>query len=156
MQVEAIGRNEQLSTLKPGQCFFFDSSSGMRLGILTRDGAQKAFLVLAKADDNRSPWIITGNLASNLVVIDDVRIRTDWTSLAFGAATDLGQITSSGGNFYMRAALRKMETVTINLASGILEDPPPVGPIFHYTRWSAGIVRDNKWLSLIEFPFVEV
>ncbi|QOZ65893.1 hypothetical protein [Bradyrhizobium arachidis] len=104
------------------------------------------------AGDGRSPWVITGGLSQNLLVVDDIRIRTDAASLAFGAAIELGEITSVGGNFYLRAALRKMETVTINIGSGRLEDPPPLGPIFHYTRWSAGVVRDKP---LIEFPFAK-
>ncbi|MET4153507.1 hypothetical protein [Bradyrhizobium sp. RT7b] len=153
MQVETIGRAEQLSNLNPGQCFFLESRHGPQFGLLTQDGNHKALAVFAKPDDDRGPWVITGGLPQNLLVIDDVRIRTDWTSLAFGAAHELGAITSAAGNFYMRAALRKIETVTINLASGMLEDPPSVGPIFHYTRWSAGIVRDNKWMPIVEFPF---
>lgn len=153
MQVEAIGRGEPISSLQPGQCCFFDSSRGLQFGMLTQDGNQKALLVFAQADDGRSPWVITGGLPTNVLVINDVQVRTDWKSAALGAAMELGQITSSAGSFYMRAALRRVETVTINVGSGMLEDPAPLGAIFHYTRWSVGFVRDGKWLSIVDFPF---
>ncbi|RTE88353.1 hypothetical protein D6B98_36485 [Bradyrhizobium sp. LVM 105] len=155
MQVDTIGRPEQLSNVQPGECIFFDSSNGMRFGMLTKDGNQKGFLVFAKSDDGRAPWVITGGLPQNVLVVDKVQIRADWTSAAISAASQIGEITSAAGNFYMRAALRKMETVSINLASGLLDDPPSLGPIFHYARWSAGLVRDGKWLSLVEFPFTK-
>ncbi|WP_426433789.1 hypothetical protein [Bradyrhizobium genosp. P] len=154
MDVEAIGRPEQLANLRSGQCFFFDSGYGPRLGMLSQDESNNGFLVFGKPDeDDRGPWVITGGLPQTLLVVDDIRIRTDWTSLESGAAVDLGSITSAAGSFYMRAALRGIETATINLVSGLLEQIPSSGAVFHYTRWGAGIIRDNKWLSLVEFPF---
>jgi hypothetical protein len=152
MQVETLGRPEQVSNLQPGQCFFFDSGDGIQFGMLTKDAARPGFLIFARSAD-RTPWVVTGGLPQNVLALPDVKIRTHSTSLGFGAASALGEITSAGGNFYLRAALRKMETVTINLRSGLLEDPPPLGPIVHYSKWSAGVATSNEWQPLIEFPF---
>lgn len=73
MQVDVLGRPEQLNNVQPGESFFFDSSIGMRFGMLTKDGNQKGFLVFAVSNDDRAPWVITGGGPQNLLVVDNVR-----------------------------------------------------------------------------------
>jgi hypothetical protein len=97
--------------------------------------------------------VITGGLPHSVLVIDDIRINTDWTSVAFGKASQLGAITNVGGQFYMRAAFQKLDVVSVNILTGLPEDPPSSKPVCHYARWTAGVLRDKKWLPLVEFPF---
>jgi hypothetical protein len=143
MIVDALGTLSRSSDINPGSCFFFDSGNGRRFGLLTEDTGHRGILILSNQDVERAPWIATGPLPSTMVAVPDVRIRTDWTSLTFGSAPELGEIARSCNSLYMRAALRKLEIVTINLGSGMLEDHPQTGSLVHFTRWTAGIINGN-------------
>jgi hypothetical protein len=97
--------------------------------------------------------VTTDQIPSSVLVVPNVQIRTDWTSIAFGAAAEIGAITRVDGGFYMEAAFRKAETLTINLTSGELANLPQSGLTVHFTRWTAGIEKHGQWLPLVEFPF---
>jgi hypothetical protein len=154
MRVESIGLATQLSKLNPGQCFLFEASDGLRWGMLTKDeNHHQAILVFAHSKDDRNPWVVAGGLPQTVFLVPDVNIKTEWTSLSLGSAAELGALTSAAGNFYIRAAFQKAQTVVINITNGMTEDPPQSGPTVHFTRWTAGIGQHDKWKPLFEFPF---
>jgi hypothetical protein len=63
---------------------------------------------------------------------------------------------SAGGNFYMSAALRWLESITINVQTDLIEKPPQTGAFVHYPRWSAVVFAHDEWFSIFEFRRVGV
>jgi hypothetical protein len=153
MIVESIGSEVQSSTLNSGDCFLFNADRPRLAMLTTDDHGHKATLILSDDGERRVPWVHTNALPKTVFAVPNALIRPDWSTLAFGTASELGAITSTAGGFYLRSAFQKVHVVVINLNSGVTEDPPASSSVLHFTRWSAGIVfRDNEWLPLAGFP----
>lgn len=152
MLVEAVGTPVAVSALQPGQCFFFGRDGIAAFAILSTDGqGHNAAAVFSHEEGERTPWIAIGGLPSTVLLVDGAIIRPNLSSLTFGEASlPLGAITNAGGSFYMSAALRRIETVTINLQTGMMERPPQTGASVHFPSWSVGIFHRDEWLCIFE------
>ncbi|RXG96365.1 hypothetical protein [Bradyrhizobium zhanjiangense] len=157
MYVEAIGVLAGQSELNAGDCFFFDDRGRTIFAICTKEGEgrHKAAVVFSREGGDRLPWIATGGLPHTVLRTQILQIRTDPSSLAFGNSLPLGHVIVAGGAFYIAAAFRKIDTVTINLSTGITEELPLTGVFVSFSRWSAGIVDGDRWIPVFNFPLPE-
>lgn len=156
MHVEVIGQSGRLSDLEAGQCFFFESRGKTTFAIYTVDEhGHKAALVFSREGGDRLPWVAVGGLPQTVLVVQGAQIRTDPSSLAFSSSLPLGHVIVAGGRSYVGAALRKIDTVTVNVETGMTEDIPHTGMFVHFGRWSVGIPDGPRWIKVFDFPLME-
>jgi hypothetical protein len=157
MHVEAIGQPGRLADIEPGQCFFFESRGMPVFAISTADDhGHKAAIVFSREGGDRLPWVATGGLPQAVLIVQGAQIRTDAASLAFSSSLPLGHLIVSGGKYYVGAALKKFDTVTVNLETGLTEDIPPTGTFVHFGRWSVGIPVGPRWMTVFDYPLAEL
>ncbi|MDI4231484.1 hypothetical protein OZ411_01480 [Bradyrhizobium sp. Arg237L] len=152
MHVEAIGHAKQASDLKAGDCFFFDERKKSTFAIRTAEKHGHMASIVFSREGERTPMAIVGGLPSTVLVVRGAQIRTEPTSLAFSSSIPLGDILVVENRFYVAAAFRRIEVVTVNLQTGLTEDVPSTGAYVHFSRWSVGIPDGQRWIPVFDFP----
>jgi hypothetical protein len=151
MIVNSIGHAAQFSELSPGDCYFYARGQQATFAMAIREPAGNMLACIFSKEDASTgcPWIAQGFYPFSVLRLQNVEIRPDWTALHFDPP-GIGELTSAGGKFYI-IGIAGHDRGTANLSDGTLEQRPDNEPFATFSRWSAGIVVDGKWVSLLEF-----
>src|SRR5262249_27413357 len=120
------------------------------VAIETPEGKPASF-VFSGIEGFKMPWVALGGHPYNVLQLQAVEVRPDLSSVHFNNPM-VGDLVSSNGQLYMKEGIQRMYDVTINVQTGKPEPIPLDKPFASFSRWSAGVVRDGKWVMLFEYP----
>ncbi|KYH01707.1 hypothetical protein [Bradyrhizobium sp. DOA1] len=156
MKLEIPGVAMAFDEVAVGGFFRFDRKKP-EFGICVTDGTKRAAIILSTPErpNGHMPWLAIGGLPNDAVVsFPNAILRANHADISDDTAT-YGHLLSAAGSIYMRVRDSMGGYRTFNLATGQLEQLPTAQMMMAYSKWTAGIIVDERFEPLFSFPAAE-
>jgi hypothetical protein len=158
VRIEFSGSVVSFDDLPIGGFFMSELNRGGAFGLcVSIADTKKAVIVFPnKGSSQESVSLETGGLANETFIhFAGAVLRPDLESVMAGeAGSPFGALISLDGHYYIRAQDGRLRHHyrTFNVQSGLAEDPKGTGSAFHFARWKAGLMIDQKFEPIFSLP----
>ncbi|WP_339033602.1 hypothetical protein WHZ78_17560 [Bradyrhizobium symbiodeficiens] len=152
MKATPISEVILFSSLKPGDCYFFDRSGKTVFGIAIQQGDDSMAAFVFSKEDRKggAPWVASGAHPYTVAGVVDPELRPDISSIHFNNP-GIGELIGTLSKYYIQGAAGS-EVGTANLLTGKQQRPPQDAPFACYSKWSIGCQIDGRMVPVFSFP----
>lgn len=153
MQIQTDGRADVFANLAPGTFF-----SAMRkipiFGIVITDGQRNGALLFTREPHQRgTPWVAAGGLPHDPIInYGSAIIRPYGAPAQPHVGMTTGAVIDSAGTYYILASDGFGGQRIFDIAIGHLAQISQTMPYISYPNWKVGLIIDDHFKPLMDFP----